>query len=38
MNEDFLGESASVDIQLAMRGCEKAQLERLLASVRSASQ
>jgi hypothetical protein len=35
---DFVRESASVDIPQALRGCEKAELERLLASVRSASQ
>jgi hypothetical protein len=32
--EDFVYESASVDIALALRGCEKAQLELLLAPTR----
>jgi hypothetical protein len=36
--EDFVCKSASVDIPLALRGCEKAQLEGLLASARSASE
>jgi Protein of unknown function (DUF3102) len=36
--EDFVRKSASVDIPLALRGCEKAQLEGLLASARSASE
>ena len=38
MVDDFVLKSASVDIPQALRGCEKAELERLLASVRSASQ
>jgi hypothetical protein len=36
--QDFVRESASVDIPFALGGCKKAQLERLLASVRSASE
>jgi hypothetical protein len=38
MIEDFVRASARVDIRLALRGCEKAGLERLLASAWSASE